>query len=46
MLACVPGNAINNVFELNWLRLATTTTGSDGDEDGTEDDNDSKADGN
>ena len=44
MLACGPGNAINNVFEPEWLRMATTKTGSDGDEDDTEDDNDSKAD--
>ena len=44
MLACGPGNAINNVFEPEWLRMATTKTGSDGDEDDDEDDNDSKAD--
>ena len=44
MLACGPGNAINNMFEPKWLRMATTKTGSDGDEDDTEDDNDSKAD--
>ena len=44
MLACGPGNAINNVFEPEWLRMATTKTRSDGDEDDTEDDNDTKAD--
>ena len=42
--ACRPGSAINNVFGPEWLRMATTRTGTDGDEEDTENDNDSKAD--
>ena len=39
MVACGPG-----IFEPKWLRMATTKTGSGGDENDTKDDNDSKAD--